>query len=304
MSGRTELFVNKQPGGMFAVENMGLGTGSRFYLHAGTGTDSAGFGRNPDSPVATLDYANGLCTASKGDIIFAMPGHAESLVGATSAVLDVAGVRVIGLGTGALRPKFTFTTDAGATISITAPNVSLENLQLLSAFTNGITAGITVGALADGLRLTNIRMEESLNTQEFLIAVSIAAACHDVGIDGFEFFGIDGGTDTQCIKFVGASNYSYVRNFRIFGDWSGTPIDALTAASLYMEFAHGTIINVDTGAGLSVSVKSDTTGMMRHLDIAQIKDTVGPAGAAMGATQVLVSNAAFVQGILKPTADS
>ena len=302
--GKSELFVQKQSGGMFAVENQALSTGNRFYLHAGTGTDGAGYGRNPDAPVATLDYANGLCTASKGDIIYAMPGHAESLVGATSAVLDVAGVRVIGLGTGALRPKLTYTTDAGATISITAPNVALENLQLYANFTNGVTAGITVGALADGLRLTNIRMEEAANTKEFLIGVSVAAACHDVGIDGFEFFGVTGGTDSQCIIFVGASNFSYVRNFHIFGDFSGAAIDGLTAASTFMEFAHGTIINDDTAAGLSVSVHASSTGMMRHLDIAQLKDTVGPAGAAMQATEIYVSNAAFKQGILKPAADA
>jgi len=50
---RTELFVNKQSGGMFAVESMGLGTGNRFYVDSGTGTDGAGYGRNPDSPTFT-----------------------------------------------------------------------------------------------------------------------------------------------------------------------------------------------------------------------------------------------------------
>ena len=302
--GKTELFVQKQSGGMFAVENQARSTGDRFYLHSGTGTDGDGFGRNPDTPVATLDYAIGLCTASKGDIIYGMPGHAETLIAATSAVMDVAGVRLIGLGTGALRPKFTYTTAAGATISITAANCAIDNIQLLSAFTNGITAGITVGAAADGLRLTNIRMEESLNTQEFLIGISVAAGCHDVVIDGFDFFGIDGGTDSSAIYFAGGSNYSKVKNFSIHGDFSGAIIDALTAISLYMEIGPGVGTNIDTGAGLTVSVKSDTTGFGHDMRLTGILDTVAPAGAAFSWAEVYVSNALGVQGILKPAADT
>ena len=74
---RTELFVRKQPGGIFSVENNAppFGTGERFYVHSVTGTDQTGSGKNPDNPVATLDYAVGLCTASKGDIIYLMPGQ-------------------------------------------------------------------------------------------------------------------------------------------------------------------------------------------------------------------------------------
>ena len=161
-----------------------------------------------------------------------------------------------------------------------------------------------MGALADGLRLKNIRMQESLNTQEFLIGVSVAALCHDVIIDGFEFYGIDGGTDSSAIFFAGASNYSKVKNFYIVGDFSGAIIDALTAASLYMEIGPGVGTNIDTGAGLTVSVKSDTTGWGHDLRLAGLKDTVAPAGAAFSWSEVYVTNALGVQGILKPAADT
>lgn len=301
---RTELFVNKQSGGMFAVENMGLGTGSRFYVHSGTGENAAGAGRNPDSPVATIDYAVGLCTASKGDIIYVMPGHAEAITAATSCVLDVAGVQVIGLGSGALRPKLTYTTAAAATVSVTAANCRIENIQFYGDYTGGVTAGVTVGASADGFRLVNCRFEEAANTKEFLIAVSVAAACHDVVIDGFDFFGVTGGSDTQCIKFAGASNFSVVQNFRIYGDFSGAAIDALTVASTYLTIGNGVIVNDDTSAGLSVSVHASTTGMMHDLRILGLFNTAVPAGAAMGYTECYVSNAAGASGIIKPTVDS
>jgi hypothetical protein len=246
----------------------------------------------------------GLCTANQGDIIYVMPGHAEAITAATSFVCDIAGIKIKGLGHGSNTPTLTFTTAAAATISVTAPSVTFENIRMVSAFTDGITTGITVGALADGFELKKVRMEESLSTQEFLVGVSVAAACHDVTIDGFDFFGVDGGTDSSAIYFVGASNYSTIRNFRIYGDFSGAAIDALTAKSLYMTIEKGLIVNVDTAAGLSVSVKSDTTGFMSDLRIAQILDTIGPAGAAMAYSEVYVTNALGVQGIYKPAVDA
>jgi hypothetical protein len=124
---RSPLFVRQQPGGLFSVEDSSLTTGERFYVHAGTGTDGAGYGRNPDSPVATIDYAVGLCTASKGDVIYVMPGHAESLSAAGAITCDVAGVSIIGLGNGANRPTVTWAA-TDASWLVTAANVTIKNI--------------------------------------------------------------------------------------------------------------------------------------------------------------------------------
>ena len=73
----TKLFVRNQPGGLFSIYDSGMCPGDVYYVdstHA-SASDGAGFGRNPDSPFATLDYAVGQCTASKGDLIVVMPGH-------------------------------------------------------------------------------------------------------------------------------------------------------------------------------------------------------------------------------------
>lgn len=297
------LFSRKRPGGPVVMLSAGEATGNIYFVNSATGSDASGYGLTPDAPTATIDYAVGLCTANQGDRIYVMENHAETISGATSMVVDVAGIQIVGLGRGSSAPLLTFSA-AASTISVTAAGCYIENLQLYSDFTNGVTTGVTVGAAADGLRLRNTRMEEAANTKEFLIGVSVAAACHNVDIDGFEFYGVTGGTDSQCIKFLGASNFSSVKNFKIYGDFSGAPIDALTAASTYMTIGNGVIVNDDTTAGLSVSVNGSTTGMMHDLRILQAKDTVGPAGAAMGFTEVYVSNAAGAQGILNPAADS
>lgn len=92
-------------------------------------------------PFSSIDYAIGRCTASRGDIIMVMPGHIEAVT-ASSLTLDVAGVAIIGLGEGDLRPKFNF----GATTSTiiwSAANCSMKNMVLVSTI-DSVVAGITL----------------------------------------------------------------------------------------------------------------------------------------------------------------
>ena len=102
--------------------------GNVWYVHNGTGSDT-GKG-TADKPFKTLDYAVGRCTATgtayaKQDVIYLMPGHAETLTAADAVDIDVAGVQVIGLGRGAARATFTYTVAAGE-IVIGASNVRVS----------------------------------------------------------------------------------------------------------------------------------------------------------------------------------
>jgi len=283
--------------------NATIGRGKVFYVDSvhGANTNS---GKTPYTAFATLDYAVGKCRANMGDIIYLLPKHAETLVSATSCVIDVAGVSVIGLGQGEDKPLFTCSTAAAAKISITAASVRLENIRMLSAYTGGITTGISLSAAAGGAILRDIEMRETANTKEWLIGVSIADGCSYVTIDGFKYFGIAGGTTSQVIKFVGISNNSVVRDFLIYVDASGAAIDALTKASSWMTIENGVIHNLDTSAGLTVSVKSDTTGFMHDLRLSGLFEGALPAGAAMAISEVYSSNVIFKQGFYGIAQDS
>ena len=57
-----------------------------------------------ENPFQTIDFAVGRCRANKGDIIFVMPGHVETVTAAAGLDLDVAGITLVGLGNGNLRP--------------------------------------------------------------------------------------------------------------------------------------------------------------------------------------------------------
>lgn len=307
----TKLFSRKQPGGFFAVTDREFyPSGSIFYVHASTGTDGAGYGRHPDAPVATLDYAVGLCTANKGDVIFLMPGHAENIASATALTLDVAGVRVVGLGYGTLRPTITITTAVDATWNITAANCWVENVLVVSQFAN-IASAMTVGALADGLTLKRMEFRNTSVILGALIQISIAAACADVTIDGLRFIEVAAGgltaPATNVIVCAGAADRFTLLNSRIYCFCTAAPVALSAAASVDITLENIRLLNNETGAGLGIAAHNSTTGFVEDVTTVNLKNGVKGVtgtGLAVGA-RVNYSNAVNAYaGLFSYTVDS
>jgi hypothetical protein len=90
-------------------------------------------------PFSTIDYAVGMCKASRGDIIMVKPGHVETVSAAAGLAIDVIGVAIIGLGVGSLRPKVNLTATA-STVTMSAANCTVQNIL----FTGGIDAIVSM----------------------------------------------------------------------------------------------------------------------------------------------------------------
>jgi hypothetical protein len=103
-----------------------------------------------NSPCATLAGALTKCDPNRGDIIFIKPGHVENISTATALNMSVSGVAVVGLGSGALRPRFTFDTAVGATVNIAADDVSFSNCQFVANFLNITSAFVLAAASVTG----------------------------------------------------------------------------------------------------------------------------------------------------------
>ena len=148
-------------------------TGSIFFVDSGNAArgDTPDKGSAPDTPFSTIDFAVGRTTANNGDIIFVMPGHAENISAATSLVMDVAGVRIIGMGWGRSRPILTYTA-TGGTIEMDAANCTLENIVFLAGI-SAITVGINVDA-AD-CSIVNCEFDFSTTLFDFITAIDIDA---------------------------------------------------------------------------------------------------------------------------------
>lgn len=140
-----------------------------------------------NGPFATLDYAVSRCLAGRGDVIFVKPGHAETISTAAIAALDVAGIAVIGLGLGSLRPTFTFTA-ATANIPITAADMSLQNLLFVANFADVASFFTATGtATPTDLLIENCEFKDTSSILNALTIVTGNATANC--LDGLKFVG-------------------------------------------------------------------------------------------------------------------
>lgn len=304
---RTGLFVRRSVNGLFAVEDMAKTTGKRFFVHSGTGTDAGGRGTGPDLPLATLNYAVGLCTASKGDIIYVMPGHSEIIGTATALIMDKIGVRVIGLGTGRLKPQFSIAVATTATWNITAANCSVENVDITTNFLD-VAAAMTVDAAADGLTLQNVNFFDTSAVLGALVGITIAAGCDDITIENCKYYGIAlTGPATDAILCAGAVNRLRVTDCFFKGEFSNGTITASAAASTNVLFNRVYLYNLST-TGKGINLHASTTGAAGIVQ-AYLADNVAGEFAITGAAlfmtdRVRQSNVITASSFLTLGADS
>lgn len=106
--------------------------------------DGAG-GGSYDQPFATINFASTQCTDNKSDVILVKPGHIETVTAAAGLDFNVAGITVIGLGTGSDRPTIRFTTATTADMNIDASNITMVNF-IFEARVELLAAPIDVNA--------------------------------------------------------------------------------------------------------------------------------------------------------------
>lgn len=177
------------------------------------GVDAAGAaGDRPQQPFATIDYAIGQCTASRGDIIIVLPGHAETVTAAITC--DVIGIRIVGLGVGRNRPAIT---PSGAidTVNVTAANVRLHNLRFVAPAAD-CTAQINIAA-ADFVG-TKLVIEQGAAP---LVGVTVPAAGDRFWLEDCYWLGTAAGPDVAIdLEASGAGNNFTIKN--CIGNFQGS----------------------------------------------------------------------------------
>lgn len=289
---RTALFSRRQVGGVFNIVSIKDTPGDVFFVHSGTGSDASGYGYNPDKPVATIDYAIGLCTASKGDTIYVLPGHAESIIAAAGIVCDVAGVTIIGLSEGPLRPTISFTTDTLADINIDAANVTIKNIRFVCGMA-ALAAPIDVNAA--GFTMLDCDFYVSAAAAHPLIVVLTDANANHMTIRRCSFnLEYDIATTslivttarTVAIRLVGA-DFAIIEDCYISGNFTVACIDSLTTACRDIRIQRNKLRNVQTTniAGI-IDLVAATTGVVAensgfHGYVTDIATVIDPASCAM-----------------------
>ena len=279
-----------------------LSKGDVYHVDSGhANADDGNEGKNPNQPLATLDAAIGKCTANNGDIILASEGHAENITLIDSIDVDVAGVTIIGLGSGNDMPTFSATAAAGS-LQVNAASVTLINLKFVANFAGGVTFAINLLAAADYCTMEGLIFRDTTTDKEYLKHLQIADTVTDLVVRRCSFVGL-AGTMTNSIFFVGVVTDGLIEDCYFFVDSSDDVIDALTSAAVNLVVRHCVVINADTGAaGYCLRHHANGTGVAYRNIFAYNKDDADiSAGAAAWWIENYASNTIAESGRLDPT---
>jgi hypothetical protein len=299
------------PGKVFWVSNA---SAAQLPGHKGASDGNQG---TFDAPFATIDYAVGRCTAGRGDVIMVKPGYTQTITLATEILLDVAGVAIVGLGTGSLRPTITFETNATANIPVTAANVSVYNLLFVANFADTASVFTATGtATPTDFTVENCEFRDTSSSLNFLHAVTGNATANSM--DGLYFSKnriLSLGTTalTTAIRILeAASRIRVTGNYGVWAVLNNTPalLSTSTFNMLSLEVDNNIVFrpNTDTSTGgiLLEGTGAAMTGMVHHnhcktLDVAGM--LIMTLTSALGFHENYLSGTADKSGLLIPAAD-
>lgn len=249
--------------------------GKIIYVDSGaTATSDSNSGLDPiKSPMATIDGAFGKVTANNGDVIVVLPGHSETVT-STSLNIDVAGVKVIGLGTGAAKPTLNFTATSSR-INVTAADCVLQNFRLVAGIGDVVTAVLHATA-AQNTQYLDMEFTFS-STFNFINQYTLGAANISDG----------------CL---------WRRNYVRTADAGQLALVVTAAAHNDLKFYDNYVVHAAAAAGLLTGGSSDFLGLDVRGNFVQTGQTDGAVGVLVITTGT-ASSGSIVDNDMK-TADA
>lgn len=262
-SPQTALFSRNIPGGINVFSDLlKHGTGNIYWVDSVNGA-TTNSGTAPTDALVTWDAAINKCTANQGDLIVLMENHAEAITAAAGVDLDVAGVRTVGLGSGAQIPEIKLTTAVTADIDIDAADITIENVHFKSGYAD-INHCIDVNAT--GCTILNCKFTEDDDDENFLICILGATSTTSNGltVDGCYCLQ-DDASNTLFVSLPGTSKGDVIRNNVILGDFGTAAIGAAGVVT-FCTVMDNVISNAASTNDACVNMHSSATGIvMRNL---------------------------------------
>jgi len=289
--------------------------GNVFFVADDNRGSGGGSNTNPGTrarPFATIDYAIGRCTANQGDMIMVMPGYAQDISAASGITFDVAGIRVVGMGEGNLRPKLTYQA-AASTIVISAADVVLENFIHIASYADVVNPIVTTAA---GTVIINHSFRDEAADLNFANIV-LASGGSDRDNDRLTIKDCWYGTaDAQGFNFLQIQQdvHDLVIENCVFETVAVATVEFMSVAagaSIFGARIDGVYTrNADVAAAISLIVftdQTDNTGVVSNC-FAGTLDTAGEllctASAGMQFTNCRGSSVINTQGYTLPTVDA
>lgn len=252
---------------------------TEFYVgpNAQGAGDDGRAGRSKETSLATIEAAIAKCTASKNDIIYLLPGHTETVATAGAIALDKIGIRVIGLGTGALRPILTFSA-VDATLLLNAASTSIENV-IIKPSIDSVVSPIVVSA-ADCK--VDVEIQDASAAVECVAGILATAGADRLKIN-LKYIGfVTGNALVSAIQLVGVNDADI--NVDFYGIASTSIVDMLTTACTDIK-VKGTFYNsgtTDLSKNVTATIGS-CTWSVEGFDAAAGAEFSGGSGNAIAA---------------------
>lgn len=288
----------------------GAPIGNIFFVDSATGSDTAGFGRSPDAPFATLAYAfsSDVLTANNDDHVFIAPGHTETVDAAGDIAMDIAGVTVIGLGNNNASPLFTFATDTAATIAISANGITLRNVRVKTTIDELVTMFAITG---ENVTIDNVTYVDNGSTAQALQFILTTAAADFLTVKNCRHVKTVAATATEVwIALVGCTDCKILdcTFFMVLRDNASACVISADGNTRRTEIgrvkAHVTgytsgLVSVVIGASGATGIHYDSRYYCDTTIVTTINDC-----PSMASFEVYCSNDLDKNGILDPTVAS
>lgn len=256
-----------QSGKVFYVNNSGVGPEGM------APASNSSYGESPLYPMSTIAAAMDRCVANRGDKIIVFPGHSETLTAQLD--FDVAGVSVIGVGNGLLRPKL-IVNGAIDLIDVSAANMLLQNFQMEIVTTDAATAMVNIDAA--GFTMRDIRMIPSSGTENVVDCIVLTANADDCLLEDILILNKVVAV-VSFIHFEGAASNVRLRRVNAFGDCSTAGIiDTAKIDYLLMEDCNIATVGTTIPAAI---LDSNPEGMIVRCNFAGTSATLAD-NAALG----------------------
>jgi hypothetical protein len=282
------------------LQGAGLMTfGNIFFVDSTTGSDSDN-GKTPTAAFATISAAISACTANQGDVILVLPGHSETR---TSAItVNKAGISIIGLGQGLVRPSITGNGTIDA-VDITAANVLFENFQFPAPGTDDQTADVNVSGA--GVTLRNLYSIGSQTSKNKTDIITVASGANDLLVENCVAYNVT----VDCVSWLSleaAVARPVIRNCKVQGTFSTAVLmDEATATLALIE--HCLFKNTKAATAVVTFTTGNTTGVMRFNHVSGRHTTIASnmvTGTGMDFFENRVVEEAALNGMILPVADA
>jgi len=268
-SGRLDFYLRR----WFGITNTDItnagdpfsnrGTGQVFYVDSAVGSDSF-TGVTPALAKATIDGGINACTANRGDVVFVIQNHEETVDNGTSDAIDadVAGISIIGLGNGDDMPQILYDTTTDEFV-VNADGVYISGLRFLAGVSE-VANAIEIQAAGTNCTIVNcIFPEPTTSTWEFNIGIQMVTGGNYAIIAGNTFYSADA---AGCESFLDGGAAAVV-GYQILGNFIYGSFDAAAIFSdqvdLELLILDNVITNLET-SDWAIELSDNATGTCKN----------------------------------------